>query len=278
MKKLISLFLLLIILLLNSCSFFGDEYIYIGYANSLDYTFGNLGVDTMYGVQFAVDEINSAGGIKGKQVKLIIRGDDRDKDNAVIIDNQLKDLGVVAIIGHGYSITAESIAQNATDNGILIVSPTISTSEVTGIDDNFFRITPSALEQGYSIANAMHINSPGDVVICYESINEAFSLDFVNSFIEKYEQLGHQVSSENILTFEVSESLDYAFIASQIEEKNIANVLAVGSAFDVGNILQVIDDVENYNFYLPGWTTTSDLMNIASKNANNAISVTLYDF
>ncbi len=277
MKKILVSFLFLVLLSLASCSSIHNSEIIIGFANSLDYSFGNLGVDSMYGAMLAVDEINELGGINGQSLKLIIRDDGRDPLKAVEVDNELMDLGAVAIIGHGYSITAEAIINNANSKKILLISPTISTNIVSNLDDMFIRVTPSTLEQGYSLANAMHEFSPGDVLIVYESQNSNFTIDYKNAFVEKYESLGHTVSTNNIYSFDINNVSNYHDIANIINSSEINNVLALGSAFDVANIVQRIDSPENVNFYLSAWSGTSDLIGLSGPNIDNSISINFLD-
>lgn len=278
MKKLIGIMVLVFVFTLSSCK--TESVIKIGFVNSLDYTFGSLGVDSMYGVLLAVDEINEAGGIDGKQIELIIRDDHRDADIAVEMDNELKELGAVAIIGHGYSLTAEAISANAIENDIFLISPTIATHQtISNKDDNFFRITPSTYEQGKSLANAMHMNSPGDTVIIYEGVNTAFSYDLVLAFIEQYESLGYDIDIENnIRSFDINNPDDHITMKNFIENKGIENVLAIGSSFDIGNIIQSLDNPDNHTFYLPAWTSTSDIFEISGGKIEENVAINFYDF
>lgn len=277
MKKIIIFILLILSMTLTSCSGIHKEEILIGFASSLDYSFGNTGVDSMYGAKLAVKEINDAGGIDGKNLRLIVKSDDRDPIKSVEIDNELKELGAIAIIGHSYSLLASSIISNSTENDILLISPTISTDIVTGLDDLFIRMTPVTRDQGYSLANAMHEYSPGDVIVIYEGTNLAFSGDILAAFKEKYEQLGHQVSEDNIYNLTTSELSDYASLSNEINNSIIPNVLIIGSAFDAANIVQKINQPENYHFYFPSWTGTSELLDLAGPKINNSIMMNYFD-
>lgn len=277
MKKIFTFIIAsILIFTLSSCQ--KNDVIKIGYVNSLAYNFGNLGIDSMYGTMMAVEEINKDGGINGKQVQLLMRDDERDPLKAVEVDNQLKEDGVVAIIGHGYSITAENIAENALENDIFMITPTIATERVSDIDDTFLRISPTTKEQGRSLANIAKDLEVNDVLIIYESINEAFSLDLVNTFIKEFELSGNQIDESNIISFRKNNINDYQMVKSLIESKGITNILAVGSSFDVGNIVQMLDNPTMFTFFLPAWTTTSDIFEFASTKIENSYAINFYDF
>jgi len=153
------LFFLIILPVLFSCQ--KNDPILIGFSNQLSGSQSALGVDSMYGALLAVNEINENGGINGRQVKLIIRDDKGDPSLAVEIDNELKDLGCVAIIGHGTSSMASATKANADLNDILLLSPTISSSLLDGLDDNFFRVIPSNSTQGTALAEFIFEHTAG---------------------------------------------------------------------------------------------------------------------
>lgn len=114
--KLGILFVFFIVIFLSSCK--NEQPILIGFSNTISGVSSELGVNAMYGAEMAVLEINENGGIHGRQVELVIRDDEGDMETAIAVDNELKDLGCVAIIGHGLSSVASGIVENANKNDI----------------------------------------------------------------------------------------------------------------------------------------------------------------
>lgn len=276
MRKWILVLLFLLSFTMASCG--TERTIKIGFVNSLSYNFGNLGIDSMYGAMYAVEEINQNGGIDGKKLELIIRDDERNADTAVVRDNELKSLDVIAIIGHGYSLTASSIATNALENDILMITPTIATEEVSNIDDTFFRVSPTTKEQGEALAILADQVGTNDVVILYESVNSAFSQNFSDAFQSTYEELGHTINPDNVFAFEHDTIEDLIVVKNFLEANEVKNVVAIGSSYDVGNIVQLLDNPEEYTFFLPAWTTTSDIFDFASGKIDGSYSINFYDF
>jgi len=65
MKKSVFILSLLIIFVLSGCNK-EKETIKIGFIGTLSGNYSEVGVNTMYGVQMAVDEINENGGVDGQ--------------------------------------------------------------------------------------------------------------------------------------------------------------------------------------------------------------------
>ncbi|MEW5815083.1 MAG: ABC transporter substrate-binding protein [Spirochaetota bacterium] len=115
----------------------------IGFAGGLTGIHSDLGIAGRNGALLAVEEITSAGGIKGRPVVLITKDDQQDPVAALKVDKELIDEGVVAIIGHMTSVMTMSVIPFINKSEILMISPTTSTNELTNIDDYFFRTLPA---------------------------------------------------------------------------------------------------------------------------------------
>ena len=116
------------------------EPVKIGYAGGLTGRVADLGIAGRDGVILAVEEINSAGGINGREVKLLVKDDKQDAETAVNVNEELIQQGVAAIIGHMTSSMSKAGVKAINDKKVFMLSPTTSTNELTGLDDYFFRL------------------------------------------------------------------------------------------------------------------------------------------
>ncbi len=274
MKK--SMLLLLIgisVFFLTACK--SDTTIKIGFSNVLTTSYGNLGIDAMYGAQLAVQEINDNGGVNGNKLELIVRDDEGDPIKAIEVDNELKELDCVAIIGHGLSGVAEATINNANDRDILLISPTITSTVFNGLDDNFFRIIPAVNQQGETIANLVYETNPEDTLVFYESRNSAFSFPLTEAFTVQSELNGLIINESNKYIFTGNDSDEYSRISSIINNESINNVLIIGSSYDVSSIVQQLD--RDVNIYLSLWASTSDLIQLSGSNIEGARTLNFYD-
>jgi hypothetical protein len=93
------------------------------------------------GVKMAVEEINAAGGLLGKKVKLLTE-DDQSKDGeaATVTKKLVSRDKVVAVIGEIASKKSLEMAPICQKAGIPMISPGSTNPKVTEIGDNIFRV------------------------------------------------------------------------------------------------------------------------------------------
>ncbi|HEV8177100.1 MAG TPA: ABC transporter substrate-binding protein, partial [Gemmatimonadales bacterium] len=134
-------FLLAAALLFSACRVSSGP-VRIGLAGALS---DPVGVPMKHAAELAVEEINSAGGIGGRQVELIPRDDYADPDSAVFVATDLYEAGVSAVIGHLFSGTTLAAAPvyNGGPNPVAAISPSSSSPEVSTAGDYTFRVCPS---------------------------------------------------------------------------------------------------------------------------------------
>jgi branched-chain amino acid transport system substrate-binding protein len=102
-----------------------------------------IGARTLRGAELARDEINAAGGLRGRTLELVAVSDSASAHRAVAVaDGFLKDPAVVAVVGHSTS-GATLAAATIYNQGLVAVSPTATSPEITGAGDWIFRIAAS---------------------------------------------------------------------------------------------------------------------------------------
>ncbi len=120
----------------------GDaESIVVGEVAALTGGTATFGQSSHAGTQMAVDEINAAGGLLGKQVKLITEDDQSKQGEAGTVAKKLISREkVVALLGEvasGRSLEMSPIAQK---EGIPMISPASTNPKVTETGDYIFRV------------------------------------------------------------------------------------------------------------------------------------------
>ncbi len=99
-----------------------------------------FGVSTKMGCQMAVDEWNAAGGLLGKQIKLIYADDKGEPAEGATVWNKLiQQDKVVAIVGTVMSKVSLAGAPISQAAGIPMISPTSTNTKVTEVGDYIFR-------------------------------------------------------------------------------------------------------------------------------------------
>src|SRR5690606_16965246 len=119
----------------------GGDVIKVGEFASLTGKEATFGQSSHEGTVLAVEEINAAGGVLGKQIKLLTEDNQSKAGESANIANKLisRD-GVVALLGEvasGRSLEAAPIAQAAQ---IPMISPASTNPSVTEAGDYVFRV------------------------------------------------------------------------------------------------------------------------------------------
>ncbi len=123
------------------CKSSDDSTINIGEVASLSGGTATFGQSSHNGTQMAVDEINAAGGLLGKQIKLITEDDQSKQGEAGTVAKKLisrsKVSALLGEVSSGKSLEMAPIAQTA---GVPMISPASTNPKVTEAGDYVFRI------------------------------------------------------------------------------------------------------------------------------------------
>ncbi len=166
----------------------GDE-VYIGLAAPVSIPFGE---GLMNGAILAVEEVNREGLIGGRTLVLEIRDDEMERERAIEVATELRDnRKIVAVIGHansGATLAAADIYNHPT-NGVLEISPTATSPELTGKGEWTFRVCPTDLHQGSALADWAYtrLNLRRAAVIY---VNDEYGRGVLHAFAPAFENLG----------------------------------------------------------------------------------------
>ena len=127
----------------ESTSASSDTYT-IGFIGPLTGDNANYGIRCSNAARLAIDEINAAGGIDGKQLALIAENSLGTVDGAIAAYEKLVySDNVCAIIGPVFTSPALAVAQRCYEDGIVMVSPSATHKDVTAVGDYVYRTVPS---------------------------------------------------------------------------------------------------------------------------------------
>jgi branched-chain amino acid transport system substrate-binding protein len=237
------------------------EPIRVGLVAQLTGVQAELGVQERNGAQLAVEEINAAGGIDGRSIELIIRDDLGTPEGAQAADRELIDMGVVAIIGHPTS--SQTLAGLAVTNPahVVMLSPTTSTTELSGKDDYFFRLAETVLTQANHFAPHIYQDLKIDrIAVIYDTDNAAYTKSYLKAFMEKYQSLDGKVVAE--VGFSSKTQPDFTPLVTQLQAGNPGGLLIIAADIDTALIAQRIRLVGwQIPLFTTSWAQTETLIN-----------------
>lgn len=118
-----------------------DSVIRIGEYDALTGDTATFGQTTHEGIVLAVEEINAAGGIKGKRVDLVTEDDEGKPEQAALVAEKLLTRDQVhALIGEVASSNSLAVAPIAQRYEIPMISPSSTNPKVTQQGDYIFRV------------------------------------------------------------------------------------------------------------------------------------------
>jgi branched-chain amino acid transport system substrate-binding protein len=218
-----------------------------------------LGVAARDAALLAVEDVNSRGGIAGRQLKLVVRDDAGDPETARQVDAELARLGVAAIIGHVTSSMTAAVIDQANEEQIVLLSPTSSSSDFTGIQDYFFRVMPDTTllaksEAAFIYKKYGNLNLTGLV----DLRNSSFSQSYWLAFAQEYTRLG--ASQPALITYTSGEANLPNVMHEAARDKPQA-LLIIANAVDTALLVQYSRALNpNTVMFASTWAQTDELI------------------
>lgn len=187
------------VLVLSACNGGTQETneILIGEYGSLTGSTATFGISTRNGIDIAIDEINKAGGLLGKQVRVIVEDDQGLSAEAQTVVTKLitrdKVVAVLGEVASSNSIAAAPVAQQA---GIPMISPSSTNPEVTRKGDYIFRVCFLDPFQGYVMAKFAANTMKLTKVAIFREISSDYSVGLANAFIENFQKMGGTIVAD----------------------------------------------------------------------------------
>jgi len=169
----------------------------VGFFGALTGGEAAFGNSTLQGAQLAVEEINAAGGVLGRKIKLHVEDDQgRAEEAASVATKLITSTGVVALIGENSSNQSLAAAPIAQQNKIVMISPSSTNPRVTQAGDYIFRVCFTDPYQGKALATFVRKNlNATNVAILLDKKND-YSVGLAEFFTKEFEPLGGKIVAE----------------------------------------------------------------------------------
>lgn len=185
----------LFLTLLQGCSDHAERT--IGFLGPLEGKYSDLGVQGRNGAQLAFEEANAKRSIPGITFRLVATDDRNTPEGTELAMDELATSHPVAVIGPMTSGVAQAALEKATALGIPLVSPTVSTPQLTGKNDLFFRVLGENIQWAKALARygreRDHLQT---AVLIADMDNAAYSGPYRDAFRAEFLRLGGTVLHE----------------------------------------------------------------------------------
>ena len=247
----------------------------IGEYGSLTGPQATFGISTRDGIQLAVDEINAAGGINGKSLKVITLDDQGKFEEAVVaVTKLITQDKVQVVLGEVASSISLAVAPICQERKIPMISPSSTNPKVTQVGDYIFRVCFIDPFQGQVMADfAMQQLNAKTAAILRDQKSD-YSMGLADFFIKRFKEKGGSIVIDQSY---VAGDVDFKSQLATLREKTPDVIFVPGYYTEVGLIAK---QARELGIKVPllggdGWES-SKLFEIGGKALNECYFSTHY--
>jgi branched-chain amino acid transport system substrate-binding protein len=201
-------------------------------------TAANSAAEILRGVAQAQQQVNQAGGINGVPLKVLIASDDNDPTTATAIATALvNDASVLGVVGHFGSDATLAAAPVYQQGGVVMVSPTSTSVQLSEQGDYIFRTVPSDRFTATALARYMLNSLQKRSAVVYFNADSAYSNSLKDEFATALATEGGQVLTEIDLS---DSSFDAASTIKQAAQQNAEALVLLANTATLDQALQVV--------------------------------------
>lgn len=208
--------------------------IVIGEYGSFTGSEATFGISTSNGIKMAIAERNKAGGVKGKQIRLIsVDNQGKAEEAAAAVTRLITQDKVIAVLGEVASSRSLAAAPIAQQNKIPMISPSSTNPKVTEVGDYIFRVCFIDPFQGTVMAKFANENLKAKKVAILTDVKSDYSVGLAEYFTKKFKELGGTVVAEQSYQ---SGEMDFKAQLTQIKAAKPDAIFVPGYYTEVGLI------------------------------------------
>ena len=197
MKKTTATFAAIALLTLGHAALRAQDEIPVGEFASITGGSASFGQSSHKGTALAVEEINAAGGVLGKKIKLVTEDDQSLAGQpATIVRKLIAQDKVVAILGEVASSRSLEAAPICQQNKVPMISPASTNQKVTEVGDYIFRICFIDPFQG-SVMAKFGVSKGWKKFAVLTDVKSDYSIGLAQAFKEAAPKLGGEIVKES---------------------------------------------------------------------------------
>lgn len=203
------------------------------------------GQASVAGIKMAIDEINEAGGIDGKQIELVEYDNKSDAAEATTLATRLMSQdGVLACMGPATSGNFKATIPVGADNQIPVVSGSATADDVTvdasGLNEYAFRICFNDSFQGNIMAKFAAENLSATNAVIIQDNSSDYATGLAAAFEEEYANLGGTVVATEGFT---AGDTDFNSILTRLRGQDFDVIYLPGYYSEAGLIIRQARDL-----------------------------------
>jgi branched-chain amino acid transport system substrate-binding protein len=248
-----------------------SEPLRIGFVGGLTGKAADLGTAGRNGVQLAVEQRNATGGINGRPVDLLVRDDEQNPETAKRVMADLIGQNTELIIGPMTSSMAMAMLPQVNASKSILLSPTVTTTDLAGKDDNFLRVMSVTTDYASKSARYQYEKlGIRKVAAIYDINNKSYTESWLNEFRTAFEKLGGQM----VLVKNFPSGKDSLFqpLIKELLSAKADSVLIITNAVDSALICQQLrTQAPGQRIAMSEWASTERFIELAGAAAEGVV-------
>lgn len=230
--------------------------IVVGQYGSMTGTAATFGISTRDGVDLATQELNEAGGIAGRKIRMVVEDDQSKAEEAATAVNKIisrdRPVAVLGEVSSSRSLAAAPLLQAAS---IPMISPSSTSPKVTQVGDYIFRVCFIDPFQGTAIAKFAWTSKQIKNVAILKDVKNDYSVGLAEYFSREFKALGGSIVGEEAYS---EGDIDFKAQLTSLIAKSPEAILLPGYYTEVGLIARQARDLGFQGIFLGGDGWDSD--------------------
>jgi branched-chain amino acid transport system substrate-binding protein len=250
----------------------------LGFLGGLTGPTSDLGIAGRDSTLLAVEQFNQRGGFQGQPVELVEFDDKQQPAVLHELADRIRLASVAGVVGPMTSSVAEAWIPVANRLELTTVSPTVTSSDFTGQDDQFFRVCSTTREYAYvSAEHHMRASSSKRFALIRDDSNAAYTRSWAQHFADRVAALGGQVVQQAVFSsgkqaVSISEALAQA-LAYQPDA-----MVVVANARDTALLAQLLrKQGSTIPLSAAEWAATDQLLSMGGRAVDQLLVAQYFD-
>lgn len=193
------------------------------------------GADSARGAQLAVKEFNEAGGLNGKQVRLMIEDSNSKAETGKNAAEKLVADGAMGLLGEVASGITNTVASVAVSNGLPLIAIGATRDDITELGPNLFRVCYVDSFQGPVMAKFAYDELGLRRVAIMTDKKQPYSTFLSESFAKAFKKYGGEIVAQE---FYETKQTQFSSQLTNIRTKAPEGLFLSGYFTEVGSIVR----------------------------------------
>lgn len=249
----------------------------VGFVGGLTGRTADLGVAARDGALLALEQANASGGVGGRLLELVTADDQQDPAAAGTAFHRLREAGVAVVVGPVTSAMAMAMVPLANAAQLTLISPTVTTSALTGQDDQFFRVISSTREYAQTSAR-FHAQRSRllRVAAVLDLSNAAYTERWLDDFESEFRTQGGEVVARVGYTFQPG--MAFSDLIQRALAARPDGLLLLTGAVDAAQLIQQARKLQPaLPLMTAEWAATEQLLELAGNAGEGVVAAQFLD-